>query len=134
MAQLERRGAVLSNGLSIGAAGNSHITIIGDIRCVGGICVTVHKLLRVLDGEGANAKVQTVEYGYNVRVEGRGNLFRYDCPHGHRPFHHVHRFEVRSGDHEGTVDKIEPEDVPTLGDVLEEAERWFYDNYEWMNS
>lgn len=110
MAQMRRGGFVLSDNLVFSVARNT-ILIVGEITCRGSIGVDVKKRLAVLDGEGANAPVQTVYYKYNVALGGHGTIFRYDSPHRtHRRFHHVHRYDVLSGDTEGSIERV-PEDA-----------------------
>lgn len=136
MAQLERRGVVLSDGLAINAAGGGRFTIVGEVRCLSGVSVSVEKILEIVDGDEVNPRVQTVFYSYNARLEGDGNIFRYDSPHSedHKPYHHKHVFDVRSGDHRGHVIEVDSENWPTLGEVLEEVEQWVFENFEWLES
>lgn len=65
-------------------------------------------------------------------MRGTGNVFRYDSPHRtHDQKHHVHRYDVLSGDQTGTVTFLPKEDDrPTLGEVIREAEAWFYEHYD----
>jgi len=58
----------------------------------------------------------------------RGTIFRYNSPHqNHREFHHVHRFDLLGTGAE-TVTPVDERDVPTLRQVLEEAEGWYWGN------
>ena len=67
-------------------------------------------------------------YRYNAVLLNRATIFRYNSPHAdHRAFHHVHRFEVLGSGAE-TVDEIAERDVPTLRQVLKEAEEWYWAN------
>lgn len=130
MAQMRRGGFVLSDRLLFSAARDS-IILVGDVACLGGIGIDVKKRLAILDGEGADALVKTVYYKYNVALSDRGTIFRYDSPHRtHHRFHHVHRYHVLEGDTEGTVERIPEDDRPTLGEVIREAEVWYYDHYD----
>lgn len=115
---------------SLGTAthGEPHLTLSGTLACMGNIVVEVEKLLRVVEGSGASAMVQTIEYRYHARIPSLGNILRYESPHGHRPYHHVHRYDVFSGDREGTVEDVAG-DWPTLGDELGELRDWCYENY-----
>lgn len=108
------------------------ILLEGRIECLGGLYVDVRKRLAILEGEGADAVVQNVYYSYDVVLRGVGNVFRYDSPHKtHNKEHHVHRFDVLSGDREGRVVFLPDESVrPTLGEVLREAEGWYYDHLD----
>jgi hypothetical protein len=117
-------GFVRSHTVAFGEPRDGQITIAGEIKCEGGIAIQVDKTLLILDGEGDAATVRTVDYRYHAYVEGRGSLFRYCSPHGdgHRPYHHVHRFEIPTLAAIVPVEEIRDGNaVPTLGDVLEEA-------------
>ena len=131
MEHLLRGGLVISDNLVFTPLRDT-ILIEGHVDCLGGIKVDVHKALRILVGEGPDALVQTVRYSYNVSIEGRGNVFRYDSPHEtHNKKHHVHRYDVMNRDVVGTVAFTEHEsDIPTLGDVIEEAVEWYFENYD----
>ena len=97
------------------------------IRCLGGIRVAVEKKLKILNGQGANALVQTSEYHYNAFVRDQGNLFRYDSPHGHRPYHHVHRFDfLKTWSQTGVQELRTENEIPTLSDVLDEVCEMYY--------
>jgi hypothetical protein len=126
MGQFVDSGFVIANPLAITPMGNGVILIKGSLPCLGDIRLDVEKSLKVLEGDGANAIVQTFQYTYNASLPA-GNIFRYDSPHqDHNQFHHVHRFDVFDGDHIGNVDQCE---WPTLGQVIAELEGWYYDNY-----
>ena len=131
MMHLHRAGFVLSNDLVFTPLHNS-ILLEGKVECLGGLVVDVRKILNILGGEGAEALVQTAHYSYNVSLRGVGNVFRYDGPHvTHNRQHHVHRYDVLSGDHDGVVHFFEShEDVPTLGEVIDEAVNWYFQHFE----
>jgi len=92
----------------------------GVLRCAGGIEIEVRKLVGIVLEE-VDPLVRTRWYSYNVSVHGLGNIFRYDSPHvfdpqGHHAEHHVHRYDVLTGDREGLLEFIHGEDAhPTLG-------------------
>ena len=132
MQQFLRGGFVSSEDLSVLDVGDGVILIEGRIQCAGDIYIDVSKRLEILSGEGPQAFVQTVDYSYNVVLGGIGNVFRYDAPHpDHNQFHHVHRYDLLDGDMHGRVERVEPQDDwPTLGEVISEAERWFYENVD----
>ncbi|MEK7704753.1 MAG: hypothetical protein AAB426_07305, partial [Myxococcota bacterium] len=68
----------------------------GGIACLGGIIVTVDKFLEEVESGRSSCIVQTVQYRYNVSVDGAGNVMRYDNVHshpGHGDSHHCHRFD-----------------------------------------
>ncbi len=126
MRGLMDRGFVLSDNVSIGPLGNSYLLMEGPIECLGDIEVTVLKILQVTPQPKGEPLVQTIEYSYNARIRGLGNILRYDSPHPeHNRFHHVHRFNVFDGDEEGEVEECA---WPTLGQALDELEEWYYDN------
>jgi hypothetical protein len=119
-------GFVLEDTLDMYPVGAGLIVIKGNLPCLGDIRLDVGKLLSVVSGEGSNAMVQTIEYSYNASIH-IGNIFRYDSPHpDHNKFHHVHRFNVFDNDHIGNVDPCE---WPHLGDVIDELQEWYYENY-----
>jgi hypothetical protein len=109
----------------------------GLIDCLGNVEITVFEKHMIVGGEPANPLVDRIKYSYNVSVAGRGNVFRYNSPHGDHPEgdprreHHVHRFDPfapEPADTE-TVEVISEEaDRPGLGDVLREAADWYYDH------
>lgn len=109
-----------------------------EFRCKGGIIVEARKLARVVQKDPEDPVVETEWYSYNVSLQGFGPVVRYDSPflpdreghHGdHHRHHHVHRYDLLAGDREGRVEIIEDgEDVPHLGDVIREAEEWYYAN------
>src|SRR5438132_5735170 len=103
-----QEGLVVSHDARFGRPTDGYITLEGEINCRGGNTVEVKKKLKILSGKGPNAIVKTYEYSYNAYVSGRGNLFRYNSPHGdHRPYHHVHRYDIL-----GTWDEIgDPEEL-----------------------
>ena len=130
MHRLRAEGFVLDDGVEFQLFGAGYIVLAGRIECVAGICVDVWKVLRV-DGKGASALVQTIEYSYNATITGLGNILRYDSPHdSHRLHHHVHHYDVLAGDRDGTVEDTSDTDWPTLGEVLEELRDWYYTNFD----
>lgn len=126
MQQFRSRGWVVSDNLEFSTIGKGYFLFVGVIECAGDIVVDVRKELRAVDGAGADIRVETASYSYNAKVRGRGNILRYDGPHAHRPVDHVHRYRVFDGDDEGTIEEIAPRQWPTLGQVLEELEQWYY--------
>jgi len=126
-------GFVVEDGLALERVPRGYL-MTGRIRCVGGLCVDVRKLLRVIAGDGSTAMVQTVEYTYHVVLEGHGNVLRYCSPHDdeahpeHKPFHHKHVYDVFAGDVVGTAATIAGDSWPTLGEVLEEMRVWHADH------
>lgn len=108
---------------------------LGELECKGGIRIDVEERLEWnRSWFGRRDHVVLVEYLYNARVPGLGRglgmIFRYNSPHPtHNKFHHVHRFDTL-----GTGEQIMPptfvkaEMVPTVRQVLQEAELWYYDH------
>ncbi len=128
MRDLVDRQFVLSDDLAVSPFGNGYLIMQGTVQCLGDIEVTVEKLLILADLKSGEPTVQTVEYRYNARIRGVGNIVRHDGPHStHNQFHHVHRYDVFNGDEEGTVKECE---WPTLGQMLYNLEEWYYANYD----
>ena len=108
------------------------VCLTGTIECEGGIRIEVEERLRYVRG-GFFVPRDTIElvfYRYNMVLRNESLVFRYNSPHkDHNQFHHVHRYDVP-----GTGEQIKPptrlreRDVPTLRQVLQEAERWYYQN------
>ena len=48
----------------------------------------------------------------------------------HNKEHHVHRYDALEGDQGGSVTFILEDERPTLGEVIREAEAWYYDHYD----
>lgn len=111
----------------------SEILLVGEIGCLGQILITVDKTLEVLRSGGGDL-VQTIVYEYNVSVRGFGNVFRYDNSHsriGHSDNHHKHEFDWRLNEQgEGKVVWIGAERWPTLAEVIDEAQDWYYVNMD----
>ncbi|MFI5398930.1 MAG: hypothetical protein ACHQ9S_25650 [Candidatus Binatia bacterium] len=132
----ESTGFILpgGNGLLFSDYGDGLFLMAGEIKCLGAIVVTVLKVLMAMDEDPKDPKVMTIAYSYNAKVEGRGNIVRYDSPHAptHNPFHHVHRYDVfaEAGDDQGTVGEIKDGDQPTIGGLLAELEVFYYQNIE----
>lgn len=109
------------------------VFVTGVIECLGGIRVEVDERLRVLDEPSwlrrhGNPLITLGFYRYNAVLLNRGTIFRYNSPHvDHRTFHHVHRFDVLGSAAE-TVHEVNPRDVPSLRQVLHEAEEWHWAN------
>jgi hypothetical protein len=130
--QFLRGGFVLSEDLRFEeVAGRGYLVLRGEVRCSGGIVLEVEKRIKILDGDGPYAMVQTVQYRYHAYSSGRGNLFRYCGPHDDRPYHHVHRYDVFNTWSEASIEEITDEDeIPTLGEVLGELREMYYSSDE----
>jgi hypothetical protein len=107
MRGLEAKHYVVGHDLKIEPAQRG-LLMQGSIDCQGGITIAVTKVLGILSGIGAAARVQTTAYTYHVQLQGFGPLLRYCGPHDdkahpdHKPFHHKHTYDVLAGDSEGT--------------------------------
>lgn len=103
----------------------------GRLECEGGIRIDVTKLVAYVI-EDTDPLVETRRYRYHVTLRGAGNVFRYDSPHEtHNREHHVHRYDLLDGDRRGEVTFLhDEEEVPTLGEVIEEARQWYWANLE----
>jgi hypothetical protein len=132
MQQFLRGGFVRSENLSFNDLGDGFIEMEGVIECDGGIYIEVRKRIEILDGDGADALVQTVDYSYNAAIRGVGNILRYDSPHpDHNREHHVHRFDVFAGvERRPPIFILDESARPTLGEVIEEVQAWYYANLD----
>jgi hypothetical protein len=120
----------------------------GKIYCLGQIVITVDKgfgIESLLSHD--DPIIRTKWYSYNVSIQGIGNIFRYDNQDkdyfrpGHRDEHHKHTFMCLNS--ESNIIQATCEDVnspiwvghqnwPTLGDVIQEAHDWYWDNYNYL--
>ncbi|MBN8609164.1 MAG: hypothetical protein J0L92_01165 [Deltaproteobacteria bacterium] len=101
----------------------------GYISCLGGIVIDVRKTLSVqsLDDD---PQVQTEYYAYQAWVRGHHGILRYDSTHphdGHLDEHHVHYFDWRT-DEQTALRWVGAAEWPTLGQVIEEVERWYWES------
>ena len=113
------------------------ITCKGQLGCSGQIIRKVDKFLDVLDhDDNGNLWVQTKWYAYNVSVQGYGNIFRYDNQdedygfrNEHQDPHHKHSFDWKTDEELlGSPHWIGSENWPTLGDVIQETQDWYWNN------
>ena len=124
MARLEDQGLVLHDGLEIEEIeSRDGWELTGIIQCVSGIEIHVRKVIRRKD----NGLVQTQTYKYHVMRNGE-DAFRYCSPHAymtwldennHRLHHHKHVYQA--GEVIQTITFKSWDDVPTLGEVIDEA-------------
>ena len=126
-----RNGFVLSDELVFTPIHNG-ILLESDILCQGSIRLQVRKIIRILEGEGADALVQTTAYSYNALLPSRGNIFRYDSPHAtHNIEHHAHRYDILNDGAQFPIEWLTQEEQrPTLGEVIDELAEWYYTNYD----
>lgn len=132
MDQMRRREFVGDDSLRLENIGSGVLAMTGEIGCRGQIVVQVEKYLLIFDGEGLDANVQTFDYKYNAFVRGRNNILRYDNAHsypGHGDAHHKHMFDWQTGEQlPGFPEWVGENGWPTLGEVLEEVEQWYWGN------
>lgn len=141
MDQFRRDGFVVSDALVLTPEGRGHLRLAGTIACLGGIEIDVEKTLQLVRPDatpllaselhGGEDHVRTVRYRYNVRIRGRFNVFRYDNAHrheGHADEHHKDLYDWKTGKRLRS-EWIGPE-WPTLGEVIDEAKSFYWDNYE----
>jgi hypothetical protein len=129
MMQFVAQGFATTDGTEFSPYGDGRFLLAGNIQCLGGITINIWKELAIVGPISANPLVQTQTYSYNAWLNGRGNIFRYDSPHPHRPEHHVHQFDVLRGDTVGTITTVQGDAWPTIGEVLVEARNFYYDNF-----
>lgn len=107
------------------------IVLAGTIQCEGGIRVEVSERLRVLRESTwlrrkNNPLVELTAYENNAVLLNRGTIFRYNSPHeDHNQLHHVHRVDVL-GTGEKTISPLGEADVPTLRQLVNEAQEWYW--------
>jgi hypothetical protein len=107
----------------------------GHLGCSGNIVIAVEKKLVFVDRDHRDDLVQTQWYAYNVFVQNVGNVFRYDNQDkdfafrkGHKDPHHKHLFDWRTNKELQAV-WVGVDGWPTLGEVIEEAHQWYWDNH-----
>jgi hypothetical protein len=107
---------------------------IGELECLGGIRIDVQERLERRRNWFSKHPAENVVlrfYRYNARLIGlgreRGLIFRYNSPHeDHNRFHHVHRYDtLGSGKEIKPPTEIPEHKVPTLRQILKEAEDWY---------
>lgn len=112
------------------------IRLKGEIACRGEILIVVDKMLDIIEWVDDDSLIQTKWYSYNVSVQGRGNLLRYDNQDvdygfrdGHQDEHHKHTFDWQlNREFIQSPTWIGHAHWPTLGDVLFEVEHWYFEN------
>ena len=136
MAQMRSRGFLGTDELDLDDIGANILRMVGEIACRGLIVVKVEKYLDILEGVGLDAYVQTSEYKYNAFIRGHNNILRYDNTHmypGHGDAHHRHKYDWRTGKElSGSPEWVGEHGWPTLGEVLEEIERWYWENRDYL--
>jgi hypothetical protein len=142
MGQLLYTGLVDEDGLDFlpGADGRFYFAgevLLRDRR----LKLTVVKALEVVEAtDPANPLVQTLSYSYNVSICGLGNVFRYCAPHDddameHHLQHHRHAYDPFGPEpHRYTVRLITDGDWPKMDEVIREADAWYWENLESLES
>lgn len=126
---LQGRGFLLDADLEISAQGNDFLTMGGTLYCAGNQIKV--QILKQICLSGDEPLAQTGQYAYTAVLSGIGNIIRYDSPHmDHNRFHHAHKYDVLNGDKEGTIDELSEDQRPTLAQMVDDLESWYYDNYE----
>ena len=97
----------------------------------GGLCLNVSKFLRISKDKRGKEMAQTDGYSYNLHYDGKkkSEIFRYDNfdikpRHGHKSTHHCHRL-MSGKELRGSPYELLHEDVPTLGQAIEEAYEYY---------
>lgn len=97
----------------------------GTIVCLDGITLDIRKEIKVLDGRGMGARVQTRRFRYHAWVRGVHNVLRYESAHEHREHAHKHVYDTFGYGGETAVIELPTEDeIPTLGEVIRELQSW----------
>ncbi len=105
------------------------IILSGTVRCLGGIELRVFKSILVLSGDGPTAMVQRAKYNYHAQFRDGTPILRYDSADDHRPLHHKHIYDPFDPSVEGELENIpDVDDTPTMGQVIEELEVWYWAN------
>lgn len=125
LAQLMGQGFVLDHDLQLSVVEQtSFLCLSGHIRCSGDLSMRVEKIIEVSEVAGV-PYWKTIKYTYNLTLQGRGVVFRYDNAHVHdsQPSpHHKHTFSP-PGQNETIT---HTPDWPTLGEALREAQEYFW--------
>lgn len=97
----------------------------------------VAKVLEVVDAaDPEDPLVQTISYSCNVSVVGFSNVLRYCSPHDddvaeHHLQHHLHQYDPFGPTPDRySVTLITDGDWPSLGDVIQEADAWYWANLD----
>ena len=103
----------------------------GEIACMGGILISVSKVLRVLDDSVSDPMVQTHRYRYHASLQNVGNLLLYESAHSdHNRDHHRHEYDPWTDTElPDSPQMVGDAGWPHLGDVISEVEQWYWDNF-----
>lgn len=129
MDQFRSGGFVGNDTLAFDFGSSGTLSMKGEIACLGRIVIRVEKNL-VLEGEGSDPLVRTVDYAYNAWIRGRHNILRYDNLHryeGHGDEHHKHEYDWTTGEQlVGSPSWVGVDNWPTLGQFIEEVQEWYW--------
>ena len=136
LGQLTYQGLVSEDRLKLDPGADGQLTLEGELLLRDGcLRLEVTKVLEIVEQteDAGDTVVQTAKYSYNLSVPGLGNVFRYDSPHDdgadihHHQYHHRHEYFPFSGDTDHNVVKCDYEgDWPLLGEVIQEADDWYW--------
>ncbi len=143
MGHLIYKGMVTEDRLEFLPGGNGLFIMRGELILRDRVLkLDVIKILETVSHNGQEPRVQTRMYTYNLSILDRGgSIFRYDSPHDggekkhpHHPFHHRHQYDPFSATpkvYTVTYDEhATTPDWPLLSDVVEEADAWYWENYD----
>lgn len=122
-------GFILDNPLRLDPIGDGFYWMKGRVQCQGSLHLDIEKRLRGKRDAQSIEMVETIDYSYTAAIHRVGTLFRYDSPHEHRSCHHVHRYDVLSGDKGGNIIEHTRGEWPSLSNVIEEFKNWYYGNF-----
>lgn len=137
MEYYRKRGMVVADTLKWNFAGGTAVRLEGKIFFDDQkrLCLNVSKTLRIFSGKSGKKLMKTEIYGYNLNYEGKKNseIFRYDNfdlkpRRGHNNSLHCHRYDPPGREILNSPFVIDPEDFPTLGQVIEEAHKYYIDH------
>lgn len=133
---LKASGVVCSETLEIEQLDCSRLRMKGFVYCRGGLELRVDKTLKS-ENTPKGLSIQAVKYCYHLRFINGANIFRYDNAHphpGHKTAFHVHRYDPMGVEIPGSPIEIPNEDEwPTLGEVLEETDKFYWENVYSVN-
>lgn len=115
--------------------GNGILKMYGRIFIRDTLILTVNKIMKERESKGL-IFVKSIKYSYNLSTIDDKNVFRYDNVHvhaylGHISEFHVHKYDVNTGQElaGSPIEVLNLEDWPTLGEVILEADRHYWEGY-----
>jgi hypothetical protein len=121
---------VVADRTELQTVGDGFQSIEGSIRCRGALYIEVDKRLRCWPDSDGVTWIQPVHYNYNCIVGSVGAVYRYNSPHTHRPFYHVHERDVLVPNSEETFVEVALENWPNLSRVILRFREWYYAHLE----